>query len=254
MSLQTVIYGPDGEQLEQHSVAQHRLGTQLILPDARVFRYCKAAAALGGLMRAAINSNYAPGCTGHANEDGFEGAPSAAVAAGGVSVTFADTTARAKDYYQDGYLVTYPSGHYQMQRIRSSDVGAGTTVTVYLEEELTTAITTSTGLTAYLSPYSAVKAGMSTNQYYEAFVCVPPRPVTSGYYFWGQVRGPCGITPHGGTWPGSAANYRDVFFWIDGTIDPSSVADPTSGYQRAGYLLSSTVSSYGDLFVYLQLD
>jgi len=250
----STIEATDGMQLVQHANAEHRLGTKMLLPDGRTFRYCKAAGALAGLMRASINSNYAPGCTGHTNEDGFEGAPSANVAAGGVSVQFADTTARVRDYYKDGYLVSYPSGHYQTNRILSNEPGDGATVTVELEEPLKTAITTSTGITAYVSPYGAVKAAMSTNQEYEPFICVSPLPVTSGYYFWGQTAGPCPITAHGGTWPGQSAHYRDVFFHMDGTIDPSSVADPTSGYQRAGYLLSATVSSYGDLWIMLQLE
>jgi hypothetical protein len=56
------------------------------------------------------------------------------------------------------------------------------------------------------------------------------------------------------TWPGSAVNLRDVFAHLDGTIDPATAADPTSGVQRVGTLLSQTVSGYGDAFVMLQLD
>ena len=256
MSLQTVIYGVDGEQLEDHGSQEHRLGTKLFLPDGRTFRYCYAGAALAGVKRAAINANYAPGAAAHigATVTGYEGAPSANVAAGGVSVQFPDTGTRPVNYYQDGYLVTFPSGHYQVNRIRSSNLGDAATVTVQLEEALKTAITTSHGLTAYPSHYGNVKPAMSTNQEYEAFVCLPTNPVAISRWFWGQTAGPCWITAHGGTWPGSAAHYRDVFFHMDGTIDPSSVSDPTSGFQRAGYLLQSTGSGYGDGFIMLQME
>lgn len=168
MSLQTVIYGPDGEQLQEHTTQEHRLGTQLILADARKFRYCYAGAAIGGTARAHINANYIPGGTAVEDQDGFEGAPSANAAAAAPSVTFADTTARAKDYYEGGYLVTYPTGHYQVNRIRGNALGDGSTITVDLEAPLMTAITTSTGLTAYRSPYSNVKPASSTNATYEA--------------------------------------------------------------------------------------
>ena len=256
MSLQTVTYGSEGNQNDTHTSQQHRLGHRLILPDSRIFRYCKAGGALAGLMRAAINGSYAPGAAGHiaTTVEGYEGSASADVAAGGVQVEFPDTTVRAVDYYQDGLLVTFPSGHYQMNRIRASALGDGATVVVELEAPLKTAILSSTGLTAYRSPYADIQAAMSLNQEYEAFICVPPVPVTSGRWFWGQTAGVCPVAAHGGTWPGSAAHYRDVFFWMDGTIDPASVADPTSGYQRAGYLLSSTVSGYGDLLIQLQLE
>lgn len=256
MSLQTVIYGVDGEQLEDHGSQEHRLGTKLFLPDGRTFRYCKAGGALAGLMRAAINANYAPGAAAHvgATVTGYEGSASAGVAAGGVAVQFPDTGTRPVDYYQDGYLVTFPSGHYQVNRIRSSNLGDGATVTVQLEEPLKTAILSTTGLTAYAPHYGNVKAAMSTRQEYEAFICVPTNPVSSGRWFWGQTAGPCAIAAHGGTWPGSAAHYRDVFFHMDGTIDPSSVASPASGYQRAGYLLNTTGSGYGDLWIQLQME
>lgn len=236
------------------STQQYPLGTGLQYGD-RFFRYAKAGAACDSLGRLLVNSNYCPGATGHANEDGFEGALYAAATAGDTYVDIADTTARAKNYYEGAMLIVFTSGTFQMLRVKSSDVGNGSThVRCYLSDVVQADISTSVGVTAYLSPFSAVKAAMSTNQEYEPFVGLALADVASGYYFWLMRRGPCWITAHGGTWPGSAAHYRDVFAWMDGTVDPSSVADPTSGYQRVGYLLSATVSGYGDAWVQLQLE
>jgi len=241
------VYGID-------SVQRYPLGTKLVMGDW-TFRYAQADAALANVARLVINSHYAPGCTGHEDEDGVEGALYAAGTAGDTYVDVADTEARAKNYYEGAYLVYFASGHYVTQRIKKSDAGNGSThVRCYLSEPLKYDVSTSIGITAYLSPFSGIKAAQSTNQEYEAFMGLNLVTVTSGYYFWLLRNGPAWVTAHGGTWPGSAAHYRDVFAHMDGTVDPSSVADPTSGYQRVGYLISSTVSSYGDAFVWLQFE
>ena len=223
-----------------------------------VFRYSYAAGDLAGLARAVINSNYAPGVTGHENEDGFEGNLNSQAAVGAPYVDIADTAARAANWYQGGHFIAFGGTIFHQHHIIASGAGNGTYVRLYLDRPVEVeAITTAMGVTAYRSPYSAVMAAMSTQQEFEPFVGVNFKPVTTGYYFWLCTAGPVGITAHGGTWPGSAAHLRDVFFWMDGTIDPATVADPSGGYQRAGYLLSATGGTgadYGDLWIMLQLD
>jgi len=245
--------GSDQTIMEESATQNFRIGTRRT-EHGWTFRYSKAAGDLGGLNRLVINSNFCPGCTGHEDEDGFEGVLNSAATAGDRYVDLADTVARAANYYQGGHFIAFSAGHYQQYYIVSSDAGNGTYVRCYLSEPLVTDILITDGVTAYLSPYSAVMAAMSTLQEYEPFIGTPLIPVTSGYWFWLLTEGPVCITPHGGTWPGQAAHYRDVFAWMDGTIDPASVADPTSGYQRVGYLLSATVNGYGDMWIMLQLE
>lgn len=230
------------------------IGTMGKTADGRCFRLCKAAGALTGLARLAISTAHCPGATGHEDHQGFEGVPYANAAAGATKVKIADTTARAINYYSGGYLAIYPAAPYCALPIRSSALGTTAYVELTLDCELPVAITTATGITAYVSPYSMVQAASSVGADYEAFMCLPLVAVASGDYFWGQTGGPAIVTPNGGTWPGQGAHYRDVFAWQDGTINPSSVADPTAGYQRVGYLLMGTVNGYGDLFIMLQLD
>ena len=97
---------------------------------------------------------------------------------------------------------------------------------------------------------------MAQLQDFEAFICVPKWNVTALQYYWGQTRGPTWVTAHGGTWPGSSAALRDVYFHIDGTIDPATIRDVgTLSPQRAGYLLHAGSSgSYGDGVIMLQLE
>lgn len=222
----------------------------------RTFRYSKASAALAGLARLLTNSNYVPGATGHADEDGFEGVLNAAAAVGDLYVDLADTAARAANYYKGGFLVVYGTTVFHQYMIVKSDAGTGTYVRCYLDKAVyEEAITVAMGVTAYLSPYSAVQQVGSVNAGFEAAVGLNLVPVASGSYFWMQTRGPCIVTPTGGTWPGSSANLRAVYMNnADGTLQPGTLSDPSSGYQYIGYLLGATVNTYGDLHIWLELE
>lgn len=243
--------------LELSTVKNYVIGARMRL-DGRIFRYSYAAGDLAGLARLVINSNYAPGVTGHANEDGFEGGIGFAAAVGATYLDIADTALRAADYYQGGHLIVFGDTIFHQHYIVKSDAGNGTYVRLYLDKPVAVeAITVAMGCSAYRSPYSAVMAAQSTQQEFEPFVGVNLKPVASGNYFWLQTAGPAFITPMGVVWPGSAAHLRDVFAWMDGTIQPGTQADPSLGYQRVGYLLTATggtAADYGDALINLQLD
>jgi hypothetical protein len=222
----------------------------------RTFRYTKAGAALAGLARLLCNPNYVPGATGHEDVDGFEGVLNAAASIGDLYVDLADTTVRAANYYQGGWIFIYGTTVFHQYRCVKSDAGTGVYVRCYLdkavyEEDITVAM----GVTPYLSPYSAVKQVGATNAGFESAVGLNLVPVASASYFWMLTRGPCIVTPTGGTWPGSAANLRAVYMNnADGTLQPGTVSDPSAGYQYIGYLLGTTINTYGDLHIMLELE
>lgn len=222
--------------------------------DVRKFRYCRAGAALGGVLRGAINGHIIPGDTG---APGFEGAAGYASVAGQDTVQIADTeTTHTTNYYSGGFMVVFGT-QYQSYYIISSTGSDGTSVTLKLSDPLDEALAASgVGVTLYPSIYSNILAASGVQQDFESFVVVPPCAVASGSFFWGQTKGPCWVTPHGGTWPGAGACLRDVYFHIDGTIDPATIRDVgTLSPQRAGYLLSpSATSAYGDGHIMLQLE
>ena len=247
--------GQEDQSVYEQSAAQKFLIGAKRKVDDRTFRYSQALAALAALARLVVNSNFEPGCTGHENEDGYEGA--GVVAAVGDSVVdIPDTALRAKDDYQGGKLVIYGTSIFHQHHIVGSEPGNGTRVRLYLLEAISTeAVTAAMGVTAYRSPYSAVAPTGSVNAGFEPFVGLNLIPVDSGKFFWLKTAGPSIITPTGGTWPGSAANLRQVYpNAADGTIQPATLSDPSAGYQPIGYLLSATVNGYGDLWVQLQLD
>jgi len=255
-----VMTGIEPDVYTQSSTQLFPLGTKLETADGRVFRYCKfgASDASPAIARVVFNDNVCPGATGHANTDGFEGAPYAAAAAGDLYVDIADTTARAANFYEDGMLSCFPSGHFCCYRIAGSDVGNGSThVRVYLDNPggLKTALTTSTGVTAYCSLFSNVKAAGDTHGHrdYAPVVGVSLNSAfTSAYFGWVQRRGQAIVTPT--AYFGDTAGERLCMVASDGTICTAASADPSSGYQIIGYLAAQTVSGYGDLLVFLTLE
>lgn len=229
--------------------------------DDQLYRYSYAVAALGGLARLVVNSNYAPGVTGHVREDGFEktsGETCVAAPIGQMYLDILDTAARAENFYQGGHLNIFGTTIFHQHYIVKSDVGDGTKVRCWLSKPISVeAITASMGVTAYRSPYSAVAPAGSVQVGYEPFIGLPLRPVTAENWFWLLTAGPVWVTPHGGTWPGAASNQRDVYAHQDGTIDPASVKNPTDGYQKVGFVLHATGGTdgdYGDAVIMLQLD
>jgi len=236
-----------------HSKQRFPIGT-IAWKDLRRFVYVEAGAAIDDLGRLVSVNNYGPGCTDHEDEDGFEGALYATASAGDTYVDVADTGALAKNDWEGGYFISFPSGGpYVCIRIAGNDIGNESThVRVYLDDPLPAALTTSDGITVYRSPFKDVKA-MGNIVGYESAIGVPLDALTSGRFGWVQTWGPAWVTAHGGSWPGDAAEQRMVYAHQDGTCDPASVKDPSSGYQQIGWLISATVSSYGDAFVFLTI-
>jgi len=245
---------PEQSVYEQSAVQNFAVGAKRKVDD-RTFRYSQALAGLAALARLVVNSNYCPGCTGHVNEDGYEGGGVVA-AVGDRVVDILDTALRAKDFYQGGKLIIYGTTIFHQHHIVASDAGNGTKVRLYLLDPISTeAVIAGMGVTAYKSPYSATAPAGTVQTGFETFTGVNLIPVTAYYFFWLQTAGPAIITPTGGTWPGSAAHLRQCYAnEADGTIQPATLADPSSGYQLIGYLLPATVNTYGDLLVQLQLD
>ncbi len=239
---------------KESSEQLYSVGNQFREPGAlrRLFRYSKAAAAITCLARGVVNSNYCPGATDHEDEDGFEGVLNAEAAIGQMYVDLADTNSRAINYYQGGQFIAFGSAIFHQHYIVKSDASDGTKVRIYLSSPIVEEkISTSVGVSAYLSPYSAI---INTDMdQYSPFMGVNLIPVTADYYFWLQTAGPCIITPT--AYFGDGIRERDCYFHMDGTITYLGNTTPaTYSAQRAGYLLSRTVSGYGDLWMMLQLD
>lgn len=219
--------------------------------DGSLYRLCKSGAAIANPLAAAINRyRWLAGVTG----DGAEAALATAIAVGDTDFTFNDTNSRAKDYYKDGYFADPRSSSAgpTTMHIWKSDAGNGTSVKCYVSAPFLHTNAAGNTVQAYPNPWGNVRSPGAYAQGYEHFCCMPGIPITSGYYFWGKVRGPfwCWVTS---TWPGAASQDRDVCFHIDGTIkmqDEGIVGNLSA--QRAGYLMFS--GNYGDSLIMIQIE
>lgn len=220
------------------------------------YRYSIAGADMTALARLKINANYAPGVTGHTQEDGYEGNVYAIAAIGQKYVDIADTVARAANWYQGGHMIIFSGTIFHQRHIISSELGTGAYVRCHFIEALVTeAPAIADGVTVYRSPYSAIQPAASVQAGFECFMGVNLLPITSGYAFWLQTSGLLFITA-GAIWPGAAAQQRDVYADPnDGTV--RSDLDPSNGFQKVGYIVEVTggdASDYGDALINLQLD
>lgn len=242
----------------QSSVQQYPIGSKLEFGDGRLFRYGKwgATSTAPPVARLLCNANAAPGCTGEEDTDGYEGDPYTAAAIGDTYVDLEVATAYAENFFEDGMLACYPTGHYCEYRICGSELGNGTYCRVYIDRPsgLVTALGTTTGVTAYKSIFSQLKAMNAEGvSYTTPMGMYLGATFTANYFGWIQRRGRCIITPT--AYFGDSVNERAVYYNpADGTIGTAATYDPSSGYICLGYLTQRTVSGYGDLEVFLKLE
>lgn len=246
---------PEPDLYTQSSVQLFPLGTKLEFSDGRLFRYGKwgATSTSVPLARMVVNANAAPGCTGEEDTDGFEGDSYGAQAAAQEYVDLEIATAYAVNFFEDGMLAVYPTGHYCEYRICGSELGNGTYCRIYLDVPgdggLKTALGDSDGVTAYKSLYSQLKqGGVEGTSYTSCMGAVLCSGFTANYFGWVQRRGRAIVTPT--AYFGDSADERMAQLHSDGCI-ALKAADAT---HTVGYLTQRTVSGYGDLEIWLQLE
>ena len=229
--------GPQPKIYEESSTQLYNLGTRLVT-DERVFRYCRAGAALNR-SDGAMNNDQWSLTNENANQD---------AAVGDTDMQVVNTTG-TQNQYQGGWVAIFTS-RLQLRHIIANDASDGTDIKLYLDGPIEVAMST-TWVTGYPSIYYDTR---TFTEEYTSVVCVPPIAVTSGYYYWGQTWGPCYMRA-AGTVPGISVYDRDVYFAGTGAIYGGKQAESATagGYQRAGILLPRTASGTGDQFFMLQL-
>ena len=231
------------------------LGSKLEFADGRVFRYGKfgETSTTPPIARFVANANLCPGATG-GSAYGYEGTIDAALAVGATTVVINDTTDRVENFYEDGMLAVYPSGHFVEYRIAGSEPATSVDdVTIYLDDinGLQTALAITDGITAYPSMFSLMNYADAVG-YETPIGMVLCNGMTSGSYAWVQRRGRAIVTPT--AYFGDSTNERLAMYWQDGTIATAASADPSLGHMIIGYLSQRTQSGYGDLEVWLTLE
>jgi hypothetical protein len=221
--------------------------------DGSLWRLCKAGEALTIQTRAKCNAyEHLEGVTGDSVETSIE----TAIVAGDMSFTIDDATnAWAKDYFKGGYMIEPRTTGDGPIRVSGSSAEASDVYTIYLERPFTLADAVDNTIHVYPSPWNNVKMANGSDVgdgSYEHFVCVPAfGAITSGYYFWGHVKGAHWMSQTG-SWPGAAVMDRQCCFHSNGTIIVVNDKWPSFSNQIAGYLMYS--GNYGDTLIYLQIE
>jgi len=242
---------------EQSATQKYPIGT-IYEPFGKRWRYCLAAEDITIARRGCPALIYNPWKAG-APQFGADGTTVTGNAGEPwVIATFgADyDVAKAVDVLQGGLLTLYLAAPRDDEifeyTILGNDASYEATLAddrckIYIDPPLSEDMT-AVAADGIPSPYSAVGAsGSGTTT--RSFVVVPEIQVTTGYYFWGQTRGPAWVTPSAG-W--QTANYRDCCFHTNGTIIPH--LDSTGvAKQRCGYLLADCVDA-DDAHIMLMLE
>jgi len=190
-----IIFAGDGEPIqsiyEESSTQKYKLGTKLVYPDGRVFRYAEAGEALSKALMTSAAENYAY-CDAET-----QSTSGTSVEVGDVEITIDVTTGGTwtENDYAGGWIVntsgtaTCIGDIYKVvaNKITSTD----TLMTVQLETPIRVAWDENSVIymmkNAYkdVEPFPTTPVGTATG--------IPLIDVTSGYYFWAQRGGyaPC---------------------------------------------------------------
>lgn len=169
------------------------VGTRMVLPDGRVFRYAFSNGAAGagtGVQSSAALANH---------DSDLAVSAAAAAGANSVSVTLGGTAATVNQY-ANGYLfVNDVDGEGHVYRIRQHDaIGSGGTGTINLMDgdAIDTALTTSSQVGLVVNPYMHVipsPGGAQTGR----TVGFAPAVVADNTYFWAQTWGEAAVLADG---------------------------------------------------------
>lgn len=226
----------------------HKLGTVGFTADGRKYRY-----ALNGAV-ALVAGKTINAIAKVANHTTQTVQAAAAVGVTTVSVTVG-ATITTQDQYVDGYLVakdTSALGAGTAYHIagNSSQVAGGGTVTVFLQEPIVTALTTSSIVSFVYNPWTSVVVAPAAAA--EIVVGVPQLAVaastaTVNQFFWAQTGGMASVLSDGVIGKGSQA------IQSASVIGAATVEGTSAVTQRLGWAPEATVDTKYDP-LYLQAD
>lgn len=265
------LVGGGGSQglYEESATKYFNLGTRLVTPDGRVFRYSKCNATRTGAQAVAFNLTVFSKRTA----DGGAILP-VGITAGDdhCHVTIAATDGSGayanpdgtvtKDELYGGYLylygtnsgATYERENRMIIGNTAKTAGAGT-IQCDVEEPFTYAHTVSSiKVEVWPNPWSGLGF---VSEGYLSFAGLPaPGTITDGYYFWCQTWGPIRISGQNYNL-GETAGERNVWFGPDGSIRSTQIQGASNCSQLAGFVIPRTYSNAGgyrgNTFIMLQV-
>jgi len=232
-----LLGGTTGHRIwETKTVAQYTLGTRLMTPDGRVFRYGKCYQTLTKMNVGVKNYHCLLSVKDNVCKAASVGVTTLRVA------TDAFTSTVLKDELHGGYISLYRGTDRQQRHIIGNTAVptlAGGVITLELSAPLITAINLNDNIEIMHNPYSQLIEG---NHNYTPVMGMPTLLATAGDYFWIQTWGPCRISPEGAGYP-AAENQLQYVFGSTGGIITVAEADAL-GYakQLAGFVVNRATS------------
>jgi hypothetical protein len=252
---------PTQDVYQQSATPQYPIGTIYETNGLR-FRYCKAYEAISILGRGCPSMVQYPWIATSITSAKFVSCN--AFKAGDKKVTITvddyieDTTpynSKDKNFFVGGCVVFFfDTNAIQTINITGSepstvnaDSAANCDIILYLETPISKDYAAGCTADIYGSRYISIGASTS-NTGWSSVACIPQCAVTSGYYFWGQTKGRCWVTPTSGI---TGTTIRQVYFHSDGTIKD---AGTDTSLQLAGYIIYKGDNSQDDAVIQLSLE
>ncbi|MFA5321999.1 MAG: hypothetical protein WC373_04940 [Smithella sp.] len=230
------------------------LGTRMVKPDGREYRYGKAGATIGGNLGA------------HAHDDQHitHTTVAADAAVGDLEVVVdvaspmgssADGSV-ALDELAGGYLLVFVDGSGADQKcfvrgiVSNTAVAAGShEMTITVDDPIPAALVEDTAYAeAIASPFRNLQQTVATGK---AVVGIPAIKATVGQYLWVQTKGPVWASPQAAL---GVTVAMEAVFRHDGSFDAHEYNDEyATTAQHAGYCLGSSLGAQSAPFVNLNI-
>jgi hypothetical protein len=205
MAFPVEIQGSFGDEKKTTSAKKNRIGARMGLGDGSEFVYAVAGEAITAgkvTMQAQTASDHIKDLAVAAAVS--SGATQLTVTNGGSTAIVASSsytgTGTTVGDYEDGYIfVNDAAGEGQMWSIKNHSIaatGATITINLYDTDKVSTALTTSSEVGLIKNPQNSVEV-WDVNDIDGIVAGVPRADVTSGYYFWNQVKGAATVLTNG---------------------------------------------------------
>ena len=252
---------PDWEFIYKTSTVKdpgYNVGDRAVLPDGRVFRYCKS---VGACYTGQLNKfQTVIGSTSGIDYSAL--AESAAIGDTSILMTNQGVIAQTEDCMRGGWIEiktanTEAAGNQSgMQRMivgntADASVGMNGTVRIYLDAPLTAAVTTSSYAFSIGNPWNAV----ANDALYTNSACglAATYVSASGYYHWELTWGLCWITDIAATL-GTVNHQRQLVLNNSGGVGPHAYGTASlTQQQHIGFIVDDNASANGMSLVMLQI-
>jgi len=213
----------------------HNLGEQMVTPDGRKYRYCRAGAVAlvpGKLYQASAEVTANQNLTAVANS------------AGDFTVSSSSTITVTANQYAGGFImVSVTPDVGKMYKIKSHAAYTSAAPTFVLEDPIQTAWTTSTRFDLVANPYADVIVNPATASSCPVGAAI--YPVAIGAYGWLQTKGPTNLLADGTITVGTSLAASNA---VAGAVEPLAGVQAEVGNAITGI----ATTEYGAVFLTLE--